>query len=176
MNIRHANDRDADGILELYRRVAAIPGGLARLDDEVNRPYVEHFLAKSIEDGVVLVAVDDTGRIVGEIHAYSPGVYCFSHVLSELTIAVDPDAQGGGIGRRLFQSLIDRVVEERTDISRIELIARESNRKALAFYESLGFVREGRLAGRIRNVDGSFESDIPMGWARPPEQAAGATP
>jgi ribosomal protein S18 acetylase RimI-like enzyme len=69
----------------------------------------------------------------------------------------------------LFRSLLDRVFDERPDISRIELIARESNSKALEFYESLGFRREGRLVGHIRNVDGSLESDIPVGWQKPPE-------
>jgi ribosomal protein S18 acetylase RimI-like enzyme len=44
-------------------------------------------------------------------------------------------------------------------------IARESNQKALAFYQSLGFVREGRLEGRIRGAGGP-EADIPMAWLR----------
>ena len=51
-----------------------------------------------------------------------------------------------------------------THISRVELIVRESNERALAFYESLGFEREGEMRGRILNADGSLESDIPMAW------------
>ncbi len=52
---------------------------------------------------------------------------------------------------------------DRPDITRIELIARESNRKAIRFYESLGFWIERELVAHIRNVDGSLESDIPLG-------------
>jgi ribosomal protein S18 acetylase RimI-like enzyme len=48
----------------------------------------------------------------------------------------------------------------------VELIARESNAKAIAFYQSLGFVIEGRFERRIRNPDGSLEADIPMAWLR----------
>ena len=39
------------------------------------------------------------------------------------------------------------------------------SRAAINFYESLGFLREGKLAGRILNVDGSVECDIPMARA-----------
>jgi len=58
------------------------------------------------------------------------------------------------------------VLEMRPDIQRVELISRESNRKAILFYESLGFRQEGEFVSRIRNVDGSLESDIPMAWTR----------
>ena len=166
MMIRAATADDAVAIFEVYRRVAAIPGGLARLEGEIDRGYVSNFLHRSLDNGMALVAENGDGRIVGEIHAYSPGIYCFSHVLSELTIAVDPDQQSRGIGRQLFQVLLGRITDERPDVTRVELIARESNIKALRFYESLGFVPEGRLTGRIKNVDGSFESDIPMAWQR----------
>ena len=58
------------------------------------------------------------------------------------------------------------VVEGHLEVLRIELISRESNRKAIQFYESLGFRREGEFGSRIRNVDCSLESDIPMAWIR----------
>lgn len=167
MKVRPAIPSDTRGILRLYRRVAAFPGGLARMQREIDETYVQNFVTRSLDNGVILVAENPDSHVVGEIHAYSPRLFCFAHVLSELTIAVDPDSQRSGIGRLLFQSLLDHVVDERADIDRVELIARESNEKALHFYESLGFRREGRLSGRIRNVDGSFESDIPMGWLRP---------
>lgn len=167
VKVRPGVAEDIVGIFKLYKRVAAIPGGLARLEGEIDQAYVSSFVTRSLARGIVQVAEDADGRVVGEIHAYSPKLYCFSHVLSELTMAVDPDAQGRGIGRLLFQSMLDRVVDERRDVTRVELIARESNTKALRFYRSLGFTREGRLVGRIRNIDGTLECDIPMAWQRP---------
>lgn len=148
----------------LYRAVAAVPGGLARLEDEVSRAYVEAFLIAASERGIGFVAFDESG-LLGEIHCYRAGLFCFSHVMSELTIAVHPRAQGRGVGRALFKSLL-QAVEASPDIDRVELIARESNRGAIGFYESLGFVQEGEMRGRIRNLDGSVESDIPMAWLR----------
>ena len=166
MNIRPTTPADTDAVFRLYQRVAAVPGGLARLEAEVTEDYVSGFIISTLEHGTGFVAVDTNGEVRGEIHAYSPGLFCFSHVLSDLTIAVDPDIQGQGLGRQLFEAFMTDVRDELPEILRIELIARESNARAIAFYETLGFVREGEFRGRIRNVDGSIESDVPMGWQR----------
>lgn len=165
LEVRPTSADDQSGVLALYRRVAAVPGGLARLADEVDEAYVAGFLDRTLADGAGFVAVEGD-RIVGEIHACRPGPFCFSHVLSELTIAVAPEAQGSGVGRRLFEEFLAEVRTNRPEVLRVELIARESNARAIAFYESLGFRREGRMDGRIRNLDGSFEADIPMAWSR----------
>ncbi len=166
VQIRSAVAGDAESIFELYRKVASVPGGLARLEEEVSEAYVASFLEAALDRGLSFVA-EVEGRLVGEIHAYTLGLYCFAHVIGDLTIAVDPDAQGGGVGRRLFERFMQAVRDERPEVQRVELIARESNQRAIQFYETLGFEREGVFRGRIRNVDGSLESDIPMAWIRP---------
>jgi len=167
--IEPANREDVAGVLYLYKKVAAIEGGLARSADEISVQYVEHFVARSLSSGVMLVARSLTDQsIVGEIHAYELGPRVFAHVLGELTIAVHPDWQGAGLGRGLFERLMQVVAEDRPDISRVELIARESNRRAIEFYEKIGFGAEGCLRGRIRSVDGGLEADIPMAWLREP--------
>jgi ribosomal protein S18 acetylase RimI-like enzyme len=166
IEVRPTRPDDVDTLLSLYRAVAQTPGGLARLASEISRDVIESYVTRTIDGGVGLVAVADEGNIDGEIHALPHGIFCFSHVLTDLTIAVHPDAQSKGIGRRLFESLMQEVARRRPEISRVELIARESNRRALGFYESLGFVREGILQQRIRNPDGSLESDVPMAWLR----------
>jgi ribosomal protein S18 acetylase RimI-like enzyme len=43
---------------------------------------------------------------------------------------------------------------------RVELITRESNKKAIKFYESIGFVIEGRFGKRIKNADGEVLKPI----------------
>lgn len=164
--VRATRADDVDALLSLYRAVARTPGGLARLESEIGRDVVESYVTRSVDGGIGRVAVTDTGSVVGEIHALSPGIFCFTHVLTDLTVAVHPDARSQGVGRQLFRSLMDAVIQGRPDITRIELIARESNGRALQFYESLGFVREGVLRKRIRNPDGSLESDVPMAWLR----------
>ena len=167
MIIKSATPEDKAGIVALYRAVAAIEGGLARTAEEVSEEYVAHFVGKSLEGGFCLVAREtDEGPIIGEIHSYPIGPRVFAHVLGELTIAVHPAHQGLGAGKLLFTELLRRVDQERPDILRVELIARESNRKAIEFYQKLGFKVEGRLENRIRSVGGGYEADIPMSRCR----------
>jgi ribosomal protein S18 acetylase RimI-like enzyme len=165
LNLRHASLADVDGIYHLYLGVSKEPGGIARLESEVHPEYIQRFVSNSINGGLILIA--ERGElIVGEIHAYTPGLFCLAHVLSELTIAIAPEAQGQGVGRALFQRFMNTVVSEMPTVLRVELIARESNAKAISFYKSLGFQQEGCFNQRIRNLDGTLESDIPMAWNR----------
>jgi ribosomal protein S18 acetylase RimI-like enzyme len=158
---------DKTEILVLYRTVAAIEGGLARTASEITNDYVENFLHKSVESGIMVVARDlKNGNLIGEIHGYHLTPKVFAHLLGELTIAVHPDWQGVGVGGALFTEFMRQVKENRPDVLRVELIARESNQKALEFYEKLGFKIEGRMVNRIRSVAGGFEADIPMAWLR----------
>ncbi len=175
VRVRAATPGDRDEILALYRRVAASPGsGLARAAHEISSEYVTSFVRRGIEAGIALVAVggagaaDMAGRVVGEIHAHAGPIAVFAHVLGDLTIAVDPGCQGRGVGRALFVELLRIAREERPDVERVELVTRESNTRAIAFYESLGFRREGRLERRIRSADGGLEADVPMAWLRRP--------
>jgi ribosomal protein S18 acetylase RimI-like enzyme len=81
-----------------------------------------------------------TDRIIGEMHAYTPPLLALQHVLTDLTIAVLPEGQGIGIGRRLFERFLQAVPQ---NIARVELYTRECNARNVAFYERLGFLNEG---------------------------------
>ena len=141
------------------------PGGIARSPGEVTGEYVEGFVSASLDRGIILVAeLEGLTGLAGELHTYRSELAIFRHVLGELTVAVHPAAQGQGVGRQLFASLLDLVKREHPDITRVELITQETNQRALRLYEGVGFRREGRLAGRIRGPDGSLEADVPLAW------------
>ena len=169
MHIRTAAIDDVSKIVQLYKEVAKIKGGIARLENEITEEYVENFVKKSIADGLILVAIhpDDPERFIGEMHAYKPGIHVFKHLLSDLTIAVHPEFQGRKIGRTLFTIFLEEIALNRTDIGKVELITREGNVKAINFYQSLGFKIEGRMEMRIKTPAGFYEADIPMGWQNP---------
>jgi putative acetyltransferase len=164
--IRPTGPGDADAIYELYRAVAAQPGGLARHQDEITRDYVTDFLSRAEDHGLSLVAVTVAEGVIGEIHAFSRPLRAFAHVLGDLTVAVHPQAQARGAGRALFSRFLADVQARFEQVLRVELLARESNAHAIRFYESLGFRREGRLDARVRGVSGALEADIPMAWLR----------
>jgi ribosomal protein S18 acetylase RimI-like enzyme len=164
-SISFANLADFAGIKSLYQTVAKIEGGLARNFIEITDDYISHNLQTSIERGICFLAkVDDT--IVAEIHAYRPFPSIFSHVLSDLTIAVHPDYQALGIGRLVFNALLNEVVSRHPEILRVELFTRASNHRAIRFYQSLGFHIEGEFKARVRTPEGDFEADLAMAWIR----------
>lgn len=165
--MRYGTMADQDAVIKLYRDVAAVAGGLARLSEEISLDYVSAWIKKSLEKGIWLLAIDkQTNSIIGSIHSYQLEPKVFSHVLSELTIAVSPAFQGKKVGRRLFTHFLDEIKEKHPTILRVELIARESNKLALDFYQSIGFRAEGRFEKRIKSVGVGFEADIPMAWLR----------
>jgi ribosomal protein S18 acetylase RimI-like enzyme len=169
MHIRTADSEDFNKIKLLYKEVARHEGGIARTAHEVTDDYIKNFITKSLATGLILVAEnpDDPEMIVAEVHAYKPGIKVFDHVLSELTLVVHPGFQGKKLGRTIFTIFLEEVAHSRPDIGKVELIARESNQKAIALYQSLGFSIEGRLEMRIKTPHGNYEADIPMGWQNP---------
>lgn len=163
--IRKSRPADAAGVLALYRAVAAVPGGIARTPTEVTDSFVNGFTGN---DSYLQFVFEEDGQLLGEIHAAPMGIAAFGHVVGDLTIAVAPQGQGKGIGRGLFQALLDHITREMPHITRVELFVRESNLRAQQLYRSLGFVEEGRLRGRVLNpATGQPEIDMIMGWLRP---------
>ena len=74
----------------------------------MNSEYVEGFVSNSLDRGIILVAeLEGLTGLAAELHTYRSELRIFRHVLGELTVAVHPDAQGQGIGRKLFERLLD---------------------------------------------------------------------
>ncbi len=169
LTIRAGRAGDAAAIRDLYVAVASTSGNLARAADEITDEYVASFMSHSLADGVLLVAeLAGVNGIAGELHTYRNGLKRFAHVLGALTVAVHPQVQGRGVGRALFDTLLDEVHRTRPMINRIELISSESNVRARQLYESLGFRAEGRFERGIVSPAGQLEADIPMAWLRNP--------
>lgn len=165
--VRKAKPEDLNAIADLYRSVARQGGGIARGESEITEAYVRNFTEKAQQNGFQVVCCDENKALIGELHCYPPEPGAFAHVLGELTVVVSPGFQGQGIGKKMFQTLLDLVRRERPGTLRVELITRESNKKAIKRYQSLGFVIEGRLEKRILGADGQLEADIPMAWFNP---------
>jgi len=103
----------------------------------------------------VLVAVDAAGTLMGGV-TYVRGTGRYAEFDSEdeasiRMLAVSPDAQRGGVGRRLVQDCIDRATA--AGKARIMLHTTEAMHTAQALYGSLGFER---APGRDRMVQPSM--------------------
>lgn len=164
--VRRAIPADKQKILAFYRRVATGTGGIARTEEEVTSEYIQHCMDQAALTGIQLV-VDhpgDLNEIIAEMHGYKLEPKVFAHVISELTIAVDPQFHGIGIGKLIFTTFLDQIKAHRPDILRVELVTQESNARALNLYKSVGFVIEGRFEKRIRMYNNKLDADIPMAW------------
>jgi ribosomal protein S18 acetylase RimI-like enzyme len=151
--IRASTLADEMGIHAVYRAAARQGGGLLRREDEITGTYIRYNLENSLRIGLSLVAQADDGRILAEIHAWPSETRQLGHCLTNLTVAVDPAAQGHGIGRALFERLIE-AAKANPKFRIIELYCREDNQRAIELYQSMGFVFEGRLKGRVWQGDG----------------------
>jgi ribosomal protein S18 acetylase RimI-like enzyme len=122
---------------------------------EASRAFVEHVVGGG---GVHLVAVDASGTVVGWCDIERHGREGFRHA-GRLGIGIVAEARGRGLGRRLMTEAIGAA--RRNGMERIELEVFASNTRAIALYESLGFVREG-LKRRARKLDGAYDDDVLM--------------
>lgn len=165
--IRRATAQDKNAITDLHRNVARISQGIARTETEITGQYVNGLFLTIAQHGLMLVATDPANQLVAEIHASKYGLHIFDHILTGLTIAVHPNYQGKGIGKKLFLAFLDEVQRTFPEVGRVELESRASNRKSIGLYQSVGFVQEGCMKNKTRNKDGSFEDSLLMAWTKP---------
>lgn len=156
--LRPLHMRDAPASLALMRRAE---GGLGRLPNEMDLAWMKEALSNALAGGLAIGAWEGT-QLLGLIKASRMPSVQFQHVLWDLTVAVDPEAQGRGIGQNLFVELLASAATLTPRIERVELVVREGLTHAIRLYERVGFRREGRFERRFRLADGSYEADLPM--------------
>lgn len=125
-------------------------------------PWTEEMFAQELDDpclSMAFVALEH-GRLVG---------YMLSWLLRQevhlINIAVAPDSQRAGIGRKMLNYLLGLAVESRRRFITLEV--RESNRSAIRLYESFGFKRIG-VRPRYYQEDG--ENAVVMVRFVPPDE------
>jgi len=155
-----------DQLMQIHQAVSAIPGGLIRKPAEITSSYIEEIIESASSNGLMLVAQEGE-EIVGEIHAYTPNIFSFQHLLTDLTIVVHPGHQGKGVGRKMFTRFLDIVQNDYPHILRVELYVRRHNTKNVQFYTSLGFEIEGVHERKIYVSPGMFETPLQMVWINP---------
>ncbi|GEO05729.1 hypothetical protein AAE02nite_33930 [Adhaeribacter aerolatus] len=167
-SVREVKEADIPQLYDLYRQVAAA-GGLGRTPAEISIAYIQDFVTKSLERGLILVLnpKGDETRIAGEIHGYSLGLQTFAHILEQVTMVVHPSFQGTGLGKLLLNSLQLQIQEKMPHIKKVELMCFGNNQRALNLYLHNGFEIEGRRKSRVLLADGTFTDGIALSWFNP---------
>ena len=160
--IRDACLADAEVLAAAQRAIAQIPGRLAstpgELPDQAFRDRIDRL--SRMDCGTFIVITED-GDIVGHALLDPLKLNVTAHVV-DLTIAVHEGHQGRGHGKRLLSHLI-AWARSNPNIERIELRVRSENTRAIALYQALGFIEEGRMRKRIKLGPGRYLDDVVMG-------------
>ena len=160
MHIRPATLDDAEQIAAAEYQIAATPGFLVALPQEIPLASYQNSVLVLQQRGLYVVG-EEQDRLLGHLMLEPMGMQRLAHIL-RLNIVVHPGHQGRGLGRQLLQHGIHWAVQD-PRFEKIELNVRASNHAAIGLYQSLGFAEEGRLVNRIKVSPTEFLDDILMG-------------
>jgi len=145
MNVRVAVVADASRLVGLirsaYRGEASREGWTSEADlvagDRIDEPGV---LALITAPGSVMLVLDDAVGLVAccQLEDRNDGVTYFG------TFAVDPGAQGGGLGRRMMDEA-EQWARNGFDAHTLEMTVLAQQEALIAYYERRGFVRTGEI-------------------------------
>jgi RimJ/RimL family protein N-acetyltransferase len=159
MLIRPARVEDAELLAQAeYDTAGELEGLLAAKAGEIPIAVFRRTIERLGENGLYIV-LEVEGRPVGHLLLEPLPLSSIRHV-AQLTIVVHPGHRGKGYGRALLRYAINWA-RKSGQIEKIELRVRSTNPRAIALYESLGFVHEGRLQDRVKLQQG-YADDLCM--------------
>ncbi|WP_435062137.1 ribosomal protein S18-alanine N-acetyltransferase [Halobaculum sp. EA56] len=158
--IRPVERVDLLGVFRIEKAVFAQPWPYAAFERLLDAPA---FLVAE-GDGAPADARIDTGDVLGYVvgdvtpnHGHDIG-----HVKD---IAVRPDAQGRGLGRRLLRAALSELAAAGASVVKLEV--REGNHRAQALYEDEGFEPARRVPGYYGDGEAAFVMRLDLGeWVR----------
>lgn len=118
-------------------------------------------IARFLHPGDLLLVAEVDGVVVGSLDIERIPVDSLYHN-AELSMGVTPTHQGLGLGRALVDAGLEWSIDH--EIGRLELYCLADNHRALALYESVGFVRAYLRKAFVRRRDGRVVDDWYMEW------------
>ena len=162
MDIRHAKEDDASGILDLYEALDSEtefmffePGERNTTVDEV-RARIQRSLGS---DSFALYVAAEGATVVGFCAGFSNIGKRNQHV-STLVIGVRQSSWSKGVGRQLMHAV--EAWAHSKQKTKLELTVMLDNERAIVLYESLGFEREG-LKRRSVRLEHGYRDELHMG-------------
>ena len=156
MTIRAATESDLTGIAAIYGHEART--GIATFDTEPRSIDQWRELLESTTRGDHLLVATDDEAVVGYAHsaAYRPKP-CYAGT-REMSIYLTPEAQGQGLGRRMYEDLLGWQVADgiRTVVAAVAL----PNPGSLALHRACGFAE----VGVMHQVGRKFDRWIDVLW------------
>jgi RimJ/RimL family protein N-acetyltransferase len=152
--VRLARAGDGRAMAELFAAVAQERDGIATEPPVDVRQRTAQF-ARGADTSLVAVA---GGYIIGMLH-----IEVSRFGFGELSMLVDRDWRGRGVGSALLLAAIDWARDHGLHKLSLEVFAH--NGSAIALYRKSGFVEEGRRIRQYRRASGELWDSIIMGLA-----------
>lgn len=155
--LRNAEPTDAEELIEYLRITTGETPYLLREPEEVTLSIEQEqdFIKRNIESEkeLLLIATID-GKHIGNCSLMSIGGYQRYAHRCDIAIALYQKYCGAGIGRLMIETVLKVSKEKGYEQAELEVIA--DNQKAIALYESLGFVKYGKFPDNMKYKDGTY--------------------
>ncbi|NIY74592.1 N-acetyltransferase [Thalassospira sp. HF15] len=140
MRVRSMMPNDADRVIEIYGK--AIKSGHATFQEDAGtwENWDQGHLAECR-----LVACDDGDTVIGWAGLSGVSNRCVYRGIAEISVYVDPDYQGKGVGKSVLAALTK--ASEEQGIWSLEAGIFPENEASLALHHSMGFETVGRKRG-----------------------------
>lgn len=155
-----ADSHLAAALLTLWQRVSDADGAVG-FEPKTPRSQIAPSVTEAINGlragtrfAVALTAGND---LVGVAFLVPRSVQIQRHLGEVVSLMVDPDRQGAGLGRRLVIEIARLAAEVGVDTLLLGARDREGLRR---FYAATGFVEYGRLPDAVRLADGTSFDEI----------------
>ena len=156
ISVRPAKAADLPGAAAIYDE--QVRSGIATFDLEP--PPIstwEHHLESS-EPGVHFLVADDGGTVVGFTHSSVYRPRAAYRLTRETSVYLAEPARGQGLGRRLYDGLLDRVCADGIHV--VLAVVALPNPESVALHEACGFSHVGTL----REVGRKFDRWLDTAW------------
>ncbi|HET7229145.1 MAG TPA: GNAT family N-acetyltransferase [Longimicrobium sp.] len=168
--LRHATPGDAAAILAYLRQMGGEsdfvtfgPEGIP-MSEEAEAAYIASVSER--DNAIFLLAVDHAGRIVGAL-TFSGGERARLRHVGEFGVSVLREWWGRGVAGVLLREMLGWARRSGV-VRKINLKVDADNARAIALYERLGWVHEGRTT-REMCINGVFHDGLLMGQEIDPE-------
>lgn len=156
VEVRPATADDIPGIAAIYDE--QVRTSIATFDlESPGRDYWQHHLESTEPGDHVLVAAHG-GEVVGYTYSSAYRPRPGYRLTRETSVYLAPDARGQGLGRRLYDHLLDRVGADGIHVA-LALVALP-NPGSVALHEACGFEH----LGTMREVGRKFDRWLDTAW------------
>ncbi|MGR3764298.1 N-acetyltransferase family protein [Rossellomorea sp. NS-SX7] len=163
VTIRVAQIEDAPAVLTLQKDVVEESDYLITVSEEFNKTEKQHreWIQSLIDhDRETMYVAELNGKVVGWIVFLSQNRMRMSHT-GTAAMMINKEYRNIGIGQLLLKKLISWA-EQHSDIEKVSLGVFSTNTRAIALYEKMGFVEEGRKINEFKINENEYWDDILM--------------